>query len=101
MERAALSGHTVADLLRAVAGDRPQPADLPRSARSARGTEMVEAHGRALHHAGGDGGDRNRDRARLRIRSALPRLPLRLADDGGRAVRNIDAEPSADRRASD
>ncbi|MGT2440721.1 hypothetical protein ACU4GH_38580 [Bradyrhizobium betae] len=37
--RAAARRHPVADLLRPGHGDRPQPSDLPRSARSARGSQ--------------------------------------------------------------
>ncbi|MGY4337594.1 exo-beta-1,3-glucanase (GH17 family) [Bradyrhizobium sp. LM2.9] len=75
--------------------------DLSRSAGPARGPEMVEAHRRAGPHAGGDRGDRGADRTRLRVRSALQGFPLCLADDGGGAVRAVDAEPAADRPASD
>ena len=49
------------------------------------------------HHA-----DRGRNRARLHLRSALPRFSLRVTDHGGGAVRSPDAvEPAAGRRAAD
>ena len=49
------------------------------------------------HHA-----DRGGDRARLYVRSALPRFSVRLADHGGGAVRGLDAAQPAERgRAPD
>ena len=46
--------------------------------------------------------DRSRDRARLRVRSALPRFSVCRADHGGAAVMGVDAsQPPAERNAPD
>ena len=78
-------------------------ADVPRTARPARVPAPARCcrvllwHCADRHHA-----DRSRNRARLHLRSALPRFSLRLADHGGGAVRAPDAaEPPAGGRASD
>ena len=69
----------------------------PRDGRRRIGADGVAGPGADRHHA-----DRSRDRARLHLRSALPRFSVRLADHGGGAVRAPDAaQPAAGGRAPD
>src|SRR6266404_4156963 len=72
-------------------------ADIPRTARTARRPDQISAGcapgSRGCRHHG----DRGANRARLYVRSALPRFSVRFADDGGGAVRGVDAAQPAER----
>ena len=81
---------------------RPAAADLPRTDRPARGPHQFLAGARTGPEPDDHRGDRRDDRARLRLRPALPRFPLCVADHGGAAVlRPGAAEPAAIWRAAD
>ena len=62
-------------------------ADFPRTARTARLPHQLGADGAAGSRADRHHADRGGDRARLCLRSALPRFSVRFADHGGGAVR--------------
>ena len=74
---ALLAAAIASPLLCANAADvRAAAADIPRTDRAARGQDPLGADGPAWARAGGHHAGRSRNRARLRLRSALPRFSL-------------------------
>ena len=81
---------------------RARAADVSRADRPARGKDAIGSDHRIGPDVDRDHRDRRRDRARLHLRSALPRFPLCRADHGGGAVLDADAsQPPAKRHPSD
>src|SRR3954463_16303341 len=74
---------------------RARAADLPRSAWAAGGQNPVSVDGRTWAQLDRDNADRNRNRTRLQLRSAVSRFPLCRADDGSVAVLALDAPQPA------
>ena len=87
MGRAAGGRHCLADAVRQRCDVGTAAADIPRTARTARWPHRLGADGAAGSRACRHHADRGGDRARLCVRSALPRFSVRFADHGGGAVR--------------
>ena len=99
MGRAAGGRHCLAVAVRQRGDVGTAAADLPRTARTARWPRQLGAAGAAGSRACRHHADRGGNRARLYVRSALPRFSVRLIDHGGGAVRGPDAAQPAERAA--